>query len=67
MKALDDIELYQEIGSNIQVKDYLYQIKKDLKHMVLIVHIKREILTQAKVISDITYCWECLKDYNAIL
>lgn len=35
--------------------------------MVLIVHIKREILTQIKVISDITYCWECLKDYNVIL
>jgi WASH complex subunit strumpellin len=45
LKALEDIEQYHQISSNIQIKQYLHDTRKDLKHMVKVVNMKKSITT----------------------
>jgi WASH complex subunit strumpellin len=63
IKALEDIEQYQQISQNIQVKTYLHESRFDLKHMVRLVHVKKSVLGHIALISDITYSWQVLKKY----
>jgi WASH complex subunit strumpellin len=45
VKALEDIEQYHQISSNIQIKQYLLDTRKDLKHMVKVVNMKKTLTT----------------------
>lgn len=67
LKALEDIEEYQEVGSNIQIKQYLFDTRNDLKHMVKVVNMRRSVLTHIDIISDITWSWVALKDYIRLM
>lgn len=44
IKALEDIEEYNQVNSKIQVKTYLSDTRNDLDHMVKIVNIKQSTL-----------------------
>ncbi|KAL4459953.1 hypothetical protein ABPG74_003479 [Tetrahymena malaccensis] len=65
-EALDDIEQYNVMSENIQIKQYLLDTKKDLKRMVRIVNIQEEYLTHIDLISDITYSWQSLQGIYVI-
>jgi WASH complex subunit strumpellin len=45
IKALEDIEQYHQISSSIQIKQYLFDTKNDLDHMIKIVNVKKSTLT----------------------
>ncbi|EGR32385.1 hypothetical protein IMG5_084740, partial [Ichthyophthirius multifiliis] len=62
IEALEDIEQYDQVSRSIQIKQYLYDTRKDLKHMMRIVNLKEEYLTNISLISDVTYCWQSLQD-----
>ncbi len=67
IKALEDIEQYHQISSSIQIKQYLYDTKNDLDHMIKIVNVKKSTLTSIEIISDITWSWLALKDYTKLM
>jgi WASH complex subunit strumpellin len=67
LKALEDIEEYQQISANIQIKQYLMDTRNDLKHMVKVVNMRRSILTHIDIICDITWSWVVLKDYIRLM
>lgn len=67
IKALEDIEEYQQVNSKIQVKTYLQDTRNDLNHMVRIVNIKKSTLVHIEIISDITWSWMVLKDYIKLM
>jgi WASH complex subunit strumpellin len=67
IKALEDIEEYNQVGSRIQVKTYLQDTRRDLDHMVKIVNIKNSTLTHIEIISDITWSWIALKSYIRLM
>lgn len=67
LKALEEIEEYQQISMNIQIKQYLLDTRNDLKHMVKVVNMRRSILTHIDIICDITWSWVVLKDYIRLM
>ena len=67
IKALEDIEEYNQVGSRIQVKSYLQDTRNDLNHMVKIVNIKKTTLAHIEIISDITWSWIALKQYIRLM
>ncbi len=67
IKALEDIEEYQQVSSKIQVKTYLHDTRNDLDHMIKLVSIKKSTLTHIEIISDITWSWIALKDYTRLM
>jgi WASH complex subunit strumpellin len=67
IKALEDIEEYNQVGSKIQVKTYLQDTRNDLDHMVKVVNIKKSTLSHIEIISDITWSWIALKNYIRLM
>lgn len=67
LKALEDIEEYEQISMNIQIKQYLADTRNDLKHMVKVVNMRRAILTHIDIITDFTWSWVALKDYIRLM
>ena len=67
IKALEDIEEYNQVGSRIQVKTYLQDTRNDLDHMVKVVTIKKSTLAHIEIISDITWSWIALKQYIRLM
>lgn len=63
ISSLEDIEQYHQISSSIQIKQYLFDTRKDLDHMVKLANVKNSHLTSIEIISDITWSWLALKDY----
>ena len=57
------MEQYNQVSSNIQIKQYLHDTRIDLKHMVKVVNMKKSITTHIEIITDITWSWTALKDY----
>ncbi|CAD8147536.1 unnamed protein product [Paramecium pentaurelia] len=67
IQALEDIEQYPQISTSIQVKHYLNETRKDLTHMVKIVHIKSTLPSHISYIADFSYSWQCLKGYKDLM
>lgn len=66
-KALEDIEQYHQIAGSIQVKTYLHETRADLKHMMRIANIRPILLTHISFITDISYSWQCLKQFQGMM
>ena len=45
INSLEDIEQYHQISSSIQIKQYLFDTRRDLDHMIKVVSIKKSVLT----------------------
>jgi WASH complex subunit strumpellin len=67
IKALEDVEQFQQIGNNLQIKSYLQESRQNLKHMMTTVNIKKQILVHLAQITDFAYAWQCLKEYKDLM
>ena len=61
IQAFDDIEIYEPVETNIQIKHYIQETKKYLLYMVRGVNVKKSYLVNISHISDFSYAWELLK------
>jgi WASH complex subunit strumpellin len=51
IKALEDIEQYHQIANSIQIKHYLDETRNELRHMIRIVNVHKDLLTHIALIS----------------
>lgn len=63
IKGLEDIEKYDQIENNIQVRAHIDDSKKRLKAMIKVLNLKKRLLTDFKRIADSSYSFLILKDY----
>lgn len=64
ISVLEDVEKYHQVSSNLQIKQFLMETRDKLKHMIKIVNIRQQVIQHLALIGDISYCWECVKDYS---
>jgi WASH complex subunit strumpellin len=55
IQALEDIEIYEPIETNVQVTHFIQETKKCLLHMVRSVNVKKSYLVNISHISDFSY------------
>jgi len=67
IKALEDVEQFHQISSNLQIKSYLFETRTLLKHMLSTVNIRKQVLINLAQISDFAYAWQCVKDYRDLM
>jgi len=67
IKALEDVEQFQQISDNLQIKSYLFETRQCLKHMVRTVQIRNQVLINLAQISDCSYAWQSLKEYRDLM
>lgn len=63
IQALDDIEIYEPVETNVQIKHFIQETKKCLLHMVRSVNVKKSYLVNISHISDFSYAWNVIDDY----
>ena len=61
--ALEDVEQFEVIDINLQIKTFLIETRDALHKMIRTVNIKDELLNVLENISDFSYAWEALSDY----
>lgn len=63
--ALEDIEKYDQIESNLQVRQHIDDTRKRLKNMLKVLNLKKRLLSDFRRITDCSYSFLILKDYIA--
>lgn len=65
ISALEDIEKYDQIESNLQVRQHIDDTRKRLKNMLKVLNLKKRLLSDFRRITDCSYSFLILKDYIA--
>lgn len=63
IKALEDVEQFDVIDTNMQIKAFLKDTRDLLIQMVRAVNIKSEVLSNMESITDMSYGWEVIEDF----
>lgn len=63
IQALEDIEIYEPVETNVQIKHFIQETKKCLLHMVRSVNVKKSYLVNISHISDFSYAWNVIDGY----
>lgn len=63
MDALADVEQFEAVDTNVQIKSFLGEVRDIFLTMIRTVNIKAEVLTLLESISDLSYAWQLLTDY----
>lgn len=61
--ALEDVEQFEAVDTNVQIKSFLTEIRDLFRTMIRTVNIKSDVLTILESISDLSYAWQILVDY----
>eukprot|EP00605_Chrysophyceae_sp_TOSAG23-4_P000393 GSChrysophyteH1.ASY1.ANO1.449.1 assembled CDS len=63
INALEDVEQFEAIDTNVQIKTFLHEARDIFRQMIRTVNIKNEIMNILENISDLSYAWGTLPDY----
>ena len=63
IQVLDNIEIYEPVETNIQIKHYIQEAKKYLLYMVRSVNVKKSYLVNISHISNFSYTWGAFDSY----
>jgi WASH complex subunit strumpellin len=61
--ALEDVEQFDAVDTNIQIKSYLSEVKTGLRRMIQNVNVKNSSLSILENVSDLSFAWGTLLDY----
>ena len=67
IRALEDVEQFEQVDTDAQIKQFLDDTRELLRQMIRIVNIKRQDLTKMEVITDLSYAFELLDDYTSVI
>eukprot|EP00656_Telonema_subtile_P001385 TRINITY_DN10622_c0_g4_i2.p1 TRINITY_DN10622_c0_g4~~TRINITY_DN10622_c0_g4_i2.p1 ORF type:complete len:1069 (-),score=421.60 TRINITY_DN10622_c0_g4_i2:243-3449(-) len=65
--ALEEIELYRQVGGNMQVKQFLAESRTYLRHMVRTANISEDTMNTFVSVCDLSYGWEILDSYVPLI
>lgn len=67
IQALEKIQEFHSIESNVQICVYLSEMRSYLRKMIDLMHIKEEMLIKLQVIGDLSYAWLLIDQYQTTM
>lgn len=64
IEALNEVQEFHQLESNMQVKQFLLDTRTHLHHMVRAGNIKEDVLITLQMIADLSYAWEIVESYT---
>lgn len=64
IKAIDEVQEFHQLESNLQVIQYLKESRKYLESMLKISSVKEEVLITMQTIGDISYAWLIIDSFT---
>ena len=63
ISALEEVEQYHQIDSNLQIKQFLFETREELKMMMRVVNVKKTVVATISVVADFSYAWDIITDF----
>ncbi|XP_067928374.1 WASH complex subunit 5-like [Watersipora subatra] len=64
MQALEEVQEFHQLDSNLQVKQFLADTRKFLHQMIRTINIKDEVLINLQIVADLSYAWQIIDSYT---
>ncbi|XP_067888537.1 WASH complex subunit 5 [Heterodontus francisci] len=67
IQALDEVQEFHQLESNLQICQFLADTRKFLHQMIRTINIKEEVLITMQIIGDLSYAWQLIDSYTTIM
>lgn len=67
MKALENVQEFHQIDSNLQVVQFLKETRKLLRQMIRYINIERKVLITMQTVGDLSYAWELMSSFGCFV
>ncbi|XP_038056716.1 WASH complex subunit 5-like [Patiria miniata] len=64
IQALEEVQEFHQLESNLQVRQFLLDTRKFLHQMIRTINIKEEVLITMQIVADLSYAWELIDTYT---
>uniref|UniRef100_A0A8C2PJP0 WASH complex subunit 5 n=1 Tax=Capra hircus TaxID=9925 RepID=A0A8C2PJP0_CAPHI len=67
IQALEEVQEFHQLESNLQVCQFLADTRKFLHQMIRTINIKEEVLITMQIIGDLSFAWQLIDSFTAIM
>ncbi|XP_017775271.1 PREDICTED: WASH complex subunit strumpellin isoform X2 [Nicrophorus vespilloides] len=67
IQALEEVQEFHQLSSNMQIIQFLSDTKRCLNHMIRNMKVKEDVLITLQIIGDICYAWDLIDSYTPIM
>ncbi|KAK3090762.1 hypothetical protein FSP39_014429 [Pinctada imbricata] len=67
IQALEEVQEFHQLESNLQVKQFLADTRKYLHQMIRTINIKEEVLITIQIVGDLSYAWDIIDSYTSYM
>uniref|UniRef100_UPI00359007A0 WASH complex subunit 5 n=1 Tax=Myxine glutinosa TaxID=7769 RepID=UPI00359007A0 len=67
IQALEEVQEFHQLESNLQVKQYLADTRTFLHQMIRTSNIREDVLITLHIVGDLTYAWKIIDSYTTIM
>lgn len=67
IQALEEVQEFHQLESNIHVKQFLADTRKLLHQMLRTINIKEDTLITIQIVADLSYSWEIIDGYTEFM
>lgn len=67
IQALEEVQEFHQLESNLQVRQFLADTRKYLHQMIRTINIKEEVLITIEIVADLSYAWDIIDSYTAFM
>nr|KAF6427016.1 WASH complex subunit 5 [Molossus molossus] len=67
IQALEEVQEFHQLESNLQVCQFLADTRKFLHQMIRTINIKEEVLITMHIVGDISFAWQLIDSFTSIM
>lgn len=67
IQALEEVQEFHQLESNLQVCQFLADTRKFLHQMIRTINIKEEVLITMQIIGDLSFAWQLIDSFTSIM
>lgn len=67
IQALEEVQEFHQLESNLQVCQFLADTRKFLHQMIRTINIKEEVLITVQIVGDLSFAWQIIDSFTSIM
>uniref|UniRef100_A0A7N5JFP6 WASH complex subunit 5 n=1 Tax=Ailuropoda melanoleuca TaxID=9646 RepID=A0A7N5JFP6_AILME len=67
IQALEEVQEFHQLESNLQVCQFLADTRKFLHQMIRTINIKEEVLITMQIVGDLSFAWQLIDRFTSIM
>ncbi|CAJ0967241.1 unnamed protein product [Ranitomeya imitator] len=67
IQALEEVQEFHQLESNIQVCQFLADTRRFLHQMIRTINIKEEVLITMQIVGDLSFAWQLIDSFTSIM